>query len=57
MVLSPLIAAIISRPPSSHGSMPPVAHTAPAMKSRESPGRKGITTRPVSQKMTRKRMA
>ncbi|MNL78252.1 hypothetical protein D3C87_2045930 [compost metagenome] len=57
MVLSPRIAASISKPPSSTGSMPPPAATAPAMKSRESPGKKGITTRPVSQKITRNRMA
>ncbi|MNC79112.1 hypothetical protein D3C75_1314980 [compost metagenome] len=52
-----MIAAAISRPASSTGSMPPPAATAPAMNSRESPGRNGMTTRPVSQKITRNRIA
>ena len=34
-----------------------VAARAPQAKSRESPGRKGVTTRPVSQKTTRNKMA
>ena len=33
----------------------PAAPSAPVAKRRESPGRKGVTTRPVSQKMMAKR--
>ena len=33
---------------------PPSAQKMPMQKSRESPGRKGVTTRPVSMKMMRK---
>ena len=39
------------------GSQAPKAETAPATNSSESPGRNGVTTSPVSQKMMRKRMA
>ena len=35
-------------------SSKPLAARAPVAKSRESPGRNGATTRPVSQKITRK---
>src|SRR5688500_16350276 len=37
--------------------MPPSAETAPAANSSESPGRNGVTTSPVSQKMTSARTA
>ncbi|MNC85708.1 hypothetical protein D3C83_13200 [compost metagenome] len=37
--------------------MSPAAATVPATNSSESPGRNGVTTRPVSQKMMRNRIA
>jgi len=38
-------------------SSAPAAASVPSTKSSESPGRKGVTTKPVSEKITRNRMA
>jgi hypothetical protein len=54
---SPDTAAATSSRKVSRTSMAPVAATAPAVKSSESPGRNGQMTSPVSMKMTRKRIA
>ncbi|MNL29107.1 hypothetical protein D3C87_1507800 [compost metagenome] len=55
MVESPATAAKNSRPKRAAMSREPAAAKAPAANRRESPGRKGVTTKPVSQKMMRKR--
>jgi hypothetical protein len=57
-VLSPIKAAQISRKMITimFNGWLGIAATVPAAKSRESPGRKGVTTRPVSQKMMRNKM-
>jgi hypothetical protein len=54
----PSTAAAPSTPISVPMSMPPSpsAASAPATKSSESPGRKGVTTKPVSAKMMTNRM-
>jgi hypothetical protein len=55
--LSPAMAATGKSVSTKVKSMTPVAQRAPMAKSIESPGRNGVNTRPVSQKMTAKRMA
>jgi hypothetical protein len=51
------MAATISSPTIRCTFMPPAAAIAPATNNRESPGRNGVTTSPVSQKMIRKSTA
>ena len=53
----PAIAATTSVMASTFTSIAPVAAIAPATKSSESPGRNGVTTNPVSEKMIANRIA
>jgi hypothetical protein len=57
LTVLPRIAAAVSRPSRIQRFISPVAAMAPATKRSESPGRNGVTTKPVSLKMMAKRIA